>query len=166
MEQLGIQTSLLLAQIVNFAIIAFILTKLLFKPILTMIEKRKKEIQQGLELSEKMKLEEEKIKIKQEQIMEKARADARALLDQTKKEAAVAEKQIIAEAHEEAAVISEKAKKESERLGEEMRKNVQKEAIKLAEAITIQLTKSVISQQDQHKLITQQIKKLQGLQLK
>lgn len=47
MEQLGIEPQLLLAQLVNFLIILFVLSKLLYKPILGMIEKRKKEIAEG-----------------------------------------------------------------------------------------------------------------------
>lgn len=165
MEQLGIQPSLLLAQIVNFAIIAFVLTKLLYKPILTMLEKRKKEIQTGLALTEKMKLEEEKLKVKQDKLLDAARADARQILEKAKQDAAAEEKQIVAEAHTEAAAVLEKAKAEAERMHLDMRKDVQKEAVRLAQAMTEQLVKSILSQQDQHKLINQQIKKLETVRV-
>ena len=42
MEKLGIEPQLLLAQLVNFGIIIFVLSKFLYKPILDMLEKRKK----------------------------------------------------------------------------------------------------------------------------
>jgi F-type H+-transporting ATPase subunit b len=165
MEQLGIQPSLLLAQIINFAIIAFVLTKLLYKPILGMLEKRKKEIQSGLALTEKMKLEEEKLKVKQDKLLDAARADAHQILEKAKQDAAAEEKQIVAEAHTEAAAVLAKAKAEAERLHLEMRKDIQKEAVRLAQAMTEQLVKSVLSQQDQHKLINQQIKKLETVKV-
>ena len=41
MEQLGIEPKLLAAQLVNFSIILFVLTKLLYTPILSILEKRK-----------------------------------------------------------------------------------------------------------------------------
>ena len=87
MEQLGIEPKLLLAQIVNFLIIAFVLTKLLYKPILAMLEKRKKEIAQGLELTEKMRLAEEKYKEKEEKLLSEARREARTIVEAAEKEA-------------------------------------------------------------------------------
>ena len=44
MEKLGIEPVLLAAQIVNFLVILVVLQKLLYKPILGMLEKRKREI--------------------------------------------------------------------------------------------------------------------------
>jgi F-type H+-transporting ATPase subunit b len=165
MEQLGIQPSLLLAQIVNFAIIAFVLTKLLYKPILSMLEKRKQEIQDGLALTEKMRLEEEKMKAKHEKFMETARTDARDILEKAKKEAQEEEKRILAEAHTEATALLEKAKVEGENYRTEIRKDVQKESIQLAQAMVTLLTKNILSQQDQHKLVSQQIKKLETMHI-
>jgi len=54
MEKLGIEPTLLLAQILNFLIIAFVLTKILYKPILQLLDKRKKTIEEGLRLTQKM----------------------------------------------------------------------------------------------------------------
>jgi F-type H+-transporting ATPase subunit b len=160
MEQLGIQPSLLLAQIVNFVIIAVVLTKLLYKPILSMLEKRKKEIEAGLELTEKMRTEEEKLKVKQDKILEAARMEAREMLEKAKKDAANEEKEIIAQAHVESTQLIEKAKVEIDRLHAEMRQSVNREAVRLAEAMTIQITKSMLTSEVQHKLIAQQVKNL------
>lgn len=48
MEQLGIDAKLLVAQMVNFLIIVFVLSKILYKPILTMLDKRRKEIEKRI----------------------------------------------------------------------------------------------------------------------
>jgi len=58
MEKLGIEPSLLLAQIINFAIIVVVLSKLLYKPILSMLEKRKREIEESLRLTDKLRADE------------------------------------------------------------------------------------------------------------
>jgi F-type H+-transporting ATPase subunit b len=163
MEQLGIDTSLLLAQIVNFSIIMFVLTKLLYKPILGMLEKRRKEIEAGLSLTEKMRLEEEKMKEKKDKMTEGARKDARRLLEEAKKEAQEQEKRIVSEAHVQAAAIIEKGKAEVERQQEQMRKDLEKEAVDLAVAMARQLTKSILSARDQHKLISKQLKEIESV---
>jgi F-type H+-transporting ATPase subunit b len=165
MEQLGIQPSLLLAQIVNFSIIAFVLTKLLYKPILSMLAKRKKEIEAGLALTEKMRLEEEKMKVKQDKIMETARRDARELLEAAKKDAQVVEKQIVADAHKQEEEIIAKGKLEVEALRAEMLKGAQLESIVLATKMAERLTASILSGDDQHKLIAKQLKQLESVKV-
>ena len=49
MENIGIEPYQLLTQVINFALMIFILTKLLYKPILKGLEERKKKIEEGLE---------------------------------------------------------------------------------------------------------------------
>ena len=58
----------LLFQIINFAVLVFILKKFLYKPILTIIDQRNKKIQDSIKAAEKTLEEKEKI----EQIKKKA----------------------------------------------------------------------------------------------
>lgn len=160
MEQLGIEPKLLLAQIINFSIIIFVLTKLLYKPILSMLEKRKREIEQGLALTQKMKDEEEKLVQRKEKQLTETRRQAQQIIEEAKKHGREAEKEILAQAHQEAAEIITKGKHEAQRLLETAGKNVQKEAIELAVAMTKRLVRSVLSPTDQHKLIQKQLKQL------
>ncbi len=73
MEKLGIDPVMLVTQIINFAILAFILTKFLYKPILKLLDERQKKIAEGLELSQKMKLKEEEIQKEKEPVLHKAK---------------------------------------------------------------------------------------------
>ena len=84
MEQLGIEPKLLAAQLVNFSIILFVLTKLLYTPILSILEKRKKQIEEGLLLTEKMKAEEIKMEEKKEKLLDQARKDAHVIIEEGK----------------------------------------------------------------------------------
>ena len=54
MEKLGIEPILLLTQVINFTILVVVLTKFLYKPILKMLDERKKKIEEGLTLSREM----------------------------------------------------------------------------------------------------------------
>ena len=161
MEQLGIEPNLLLAQIVNFLIIFFVLSKLLYKPILGMLEKRKKEIAAGLELTQKMREEEEKMNVRKEKLFEEARKEARNLVEAGKKEADAQAKEIIEEAHEQAQSVMAKGKEEVIALRTSMEKDVRHAAVGIAEAMTKQLLSQVLSAADQHKLIQKHLTELE-----
>ncbi len=161
MEQLGIEPKLLLAQIVNFLIIFFVLSKLLYKPILDMLEKRKKEITAGLELTEKLRAEEEKTNVRKEKVLDEARREARNIVEAGKKEAEAQARDIIEAAHTQAQGIIAKGKDDIVELRAGMEKDVRKAAVDIAQAMTKQLLSQILSSADQHKLIQKHIKELE-----
>lgn len=163
MEKLGIEPRLLLAQIVNFAIIVFVLSKFLYKPILDMLEKRKKEIAAGLKLTEDMKSEEEKVAAKKQKMLEVTRKEASDIIEEARKQAKEEEKEIIAQAHKDAEVIMAKGKADAEAARVEMEKSVEKSAIDLAVSISERLLTGVLSADDKHKLIAKHIKELESV---
>lgn len=160
MEQLGIETSLLLAQIINFSIIVFVLSRLLYKPILTMLEKRRKEIEEGLALTDNMRQEEERLKEKREKVLEEARKDAKKIMEEARSRAREVEKDVLAGAHKANEEMKEKAEKEIEALKHKMKKDIEMHAVGLAVAMTKQLVASVLTARDQHTLIEKQVKEL------
>jgi len=160
MDKLGIEPKLLIAQIINFLIIVIVLSKLLYKPILNMLAKRKKEIEDGLKLTEKMREEEEKFKEKKQKMLETTRGEAAAILEEARKQAKEEEKDIIASAHKEAGAIIVKGKAEVGRQRVEMEKGVTKSAIELAVSMSERLLTGVLSNEDKHKLISKHVKEL------
>jgi len=163
MEQLGIEPKLLLAQIINFSIIIFVLSKLLYKPILAMLEKRKKEIEKGLALSQRMQEEEVKLKQKQEKMLDETRKQARMILEEAKKQGKEAEREIVNEAHKEAKEIVEKGRLELAHLHKEMEKDLRKESVALATAMAKRLLVSVMKEDKQHQLLESQLKELESM---
>lgn len=165
MDQLGIEPNLLLAQIVNFLIIFFVLSKFLYKPILGMLEKRKKEIAAGLELTEKMREEEEKMNVRKDKVFEEARKEARLIVESGKKEADSQGKEIIAAAHVQAQAVIAKGKVDVESLRTNMEKDVRQAAVGIAEAMTKQLLTKILSPADQHKLIQKHLTELEKVRV-
>ena len=161
MEKLGIEPNLLLAQIVNFLIIFFVLSKFLYKPILGMLEKRKKEIAAGLELTEKMRADEEKMNVRKEKLMEEARKEVQNIVEAGKKEADARGKEIIEAAHEAAGGIIAKGKADVAALRTSMEKDVRRAAVDIAVAMTKQLLLKILTPADQHKLIQKHVKELE-----
>src|SRR3989344_2654121 len=72
LKSFGIQPTLLLAQIVNFLIILFLLSKFFYKPIIRMLEDRKKRIDQSLTKTDLIT----EAKNRAEQIIENANLEA------------------------------------------------------------------------------------------
>lgn len=161
MQQFGIEPNLLLAQIVNFLIIFFVLSKLLYKPILGMLEKRKKEIAAGLELTEKMRQEEEKMNARKEKLLEEARREAQNIVEAGNKEADAQGKEIIEAAHEAAAGILAKGKTDVTELQRSMEKDVRRAAVDIAVAMSKQLLTKILTPADQHRLIQKHVKELE-----
>lgn len=152
---------LLVAQIVNFFIIMVLLKKYLYKPILSLLEKRRKEIAEGVALSSKMKEEEEKLRIKEEAAMGKAREEAMAIIESAKKQAKDVEKELIAKAHEQASAIVVRAKEEAGEFKKEAQVSLRREAVELAVRMAQRLLASVMTAKAQHAVINAHMKDLE-----
>ncbi len=161
MDKLGIEPTLLAAQVVNFLIIIVVLQKLLYKPILTMLEKRRREIAEGVELTSKLREGEEKLKEKQEKALGQAREDALAIIEEAKKQAKEVEKELVAEAHTQAAAIITRAKLEAEETHKTAKNAIAAEAVDLAVVMAKRLLSSVMGPKEQHALISKRVKDLE-----
>lgn len=161
MDKLGIEPKLLLAQVINFSIIMFVLGKLLYKPILNMLAKRKKEIEEGLRLTEAMRQEEEKLELKKQKMLENSRKEGQVLIEESRKQAKAEEKEILDEAHRQAEQIIAKAHVDIENARAVMEKEVRASAIELAVAMSKKLLMNVLSNDDKHKLIGKHLKELE-----
>lgn len=74
LSDFGVQPVLLLAQIVNFLVLLFILQKLLYKPVLKVLEERKRKIEESLTNAEEIKKRlEETTQEEQKRILEAVR---------------------------------------------------------------------------------------------
>ncbi len=161
MKELGIEPLLLLAQIVNFGIIFFVLQKFLYKPVLAMIDKRKKEIDDGLDTAKRLQHEEEKGKEKQEKLVSDAKKEARALLEEAKKQAEEQKKTVLAEAHKEAQTIVAKSKTQAEAKAKALEEDMRRQAVDLAALMVQKLLPEVLSDADHKKVIATQLKALE-----
>ena len=121
LHNFGVEWQLLLAQIINFLIIFYLLKRFLYKPIFTLLKKREDTIKEGMEKAEEGK---------------KALVDAQKKEKKLIKEAQDTAKKIIQDAREQgktvAKEIEEKAKKQANRMLEEAQTQIEQET-KLAE---------------------------------
>ena len=127
MEALGLDIKLLLAQIINFGILFFVLKKILYKPVIKILDDRKKAIEESSRNSQKIEeelknLEERKTKVI-ETIQNEAKKDKEKLIALAQEE----KKKIIDEAKKTADAEVSKSVRKIEAAQEESLENIKKE---------------------------------------
>ena len=133
----GLETKLFIAQIVNFAILLFILKKFLYKPITQMLEERRNKIKQGLDDAEnahKALLDADTQKIA---ILKTAKTDADKILENVKASSETLKQKSAEDAKKQASEIIETAKKQA--------KDEFDKATKQVGVMSVDLSKKIIS---------------------
>lgn len=118
---LGIDIKILAAQIINFAIVVYVLQRFLYKPVLSMLDKRRREIEEGLKLKADMEEEKEKLVERRKKIVKDANSEAQRIV---------------------AAAVTD-AKKEGERIVEEARVEAKQEFDKRMAEVARERTKTI-----------------------
>lgn len=122
-SKLGVEWTLLLAQVVNFAIVAFVLWKFAYKPVLAMLEKRRTRIEKSIAEAERiendrMKMNEEytntlaRAQEEAEKIVSEAKKNGEQLLADMRTEAEAEYKKVLTRAQQDIAEQTEQAKHE------------------------------------------------------
>lgn len=163
MEKLGIEPIQLLTQTFNFLVLVFILGKFLYKPILKKLEERRKKIEEGLQYTEKMKKALEENEKKRQEIINKAKDEARTIVEEGKKTGKKVEAEIIEKAHKEAKEIVERGGKELELERQQMEKQLKIDTVEIAEAFTMKILSEVLDKDNQEKIIDKKIKQFASL---
>lgn len=163
MEQLGIEPIQLATQVFNFVVMVVILTKFLYKPILKKLEERRKKIEDGLALTEKMKLELEKNDKKRQEIIDKAMEEAGKIIEDGKKTGKKVEAEIIEKAQGEANTVLEKGKQELERERLEMERELRLQTVEIAQTWVETVLKEVLRGKNQQATINKKIRDLARL---
>jgi F-type H+-transporting ATPase subunit b len=116
----GLEWPKFLAQLILFIVVYFVLKKFAFGPIITMLEERRKKIEEGQLNAQKIKQQLAEAEKRHQEILIKANAEAQKLIDQAREsagvvadrktqEAVAAAEQIIAKAQEAAALEYERS---------------------------------------------------------
>jgi F-type H+-transporting ATPase subunit b len=148
----GVNAWLLFSQIISFSIVAFLLQKFAYKPILTILEERRKKIAEGLANAEKIKQQLAESEARVQEILTKANADAQRMIDEARTSAqAVADKrtqQAIAEAEQIIAKAREATGIEREKIMAELKREVGR----LVVDTTAKVTGKVLTGEDQQRI--------------
>jgi F-type H+-transporting ATPase subunit b len=153
MDRLGINLGFLLFQIFNFTIIALVLYAVAYKPIVNMLEERKKKIAQGFEDAQVAAEARANAEKEAEKILAEAQAQASQVVRDATERAETAGREVIAEYETEAAKAKEAALAEAALERDRMLADLRGQIAALAMAATQKLVGEALDEKRQHALI-------------
>ena len=153
MDRLGINLGFLLFQIFNFTIIALVLYAVAYKPIVKMLEERKKKIAQGYEDAQVAAEARANAEKEAEKVLAEAQAQASQVVREATERAETAGREMIAEYESEAAKAKEAALAEAAVERDRMLADVRGQIAALAMAATQKLVGETLDEKRQHALI-------------
>src|SRR5262245_37039675 len=159
-EQFGVDWPHLISQTLSFGIVAFLLHRFAYKPILKVLEERRNRIQESLKNAERIKEELAKTEAARKEVLEKAQLEASRLIEEARAAAArvqeretqkavAAAEQIIAQARQAAAA-------DHARMLAELRREVGR----LVVQTTTTVTGKILTPDDQRRLADETAKEL------
>ena len=151
-DTFGWNWELFLSQVISFTIVAFLLRRFAYTPILAVLEDRRRKIEEGMLNAEKIRKELAEAEKRYQEIVAKANADAQRMIDEAREssshlaerkqqEAITAAEQILAKAKEAAALEHER-----------QMQNLKRELGRLVIDTTAKVTGKVLTPEDQKRL--------------
>lgn len=147
-------------QMINFALVVFVLNRFLYKPVLNLLEDRKKKVLEASKAADQAMQEKTQIEAKRDELLKKAKKDAVTILAQARSQAA-----ILARNQEEAShqKLSEKRSKVEKELKELKKEALEKQAGEIKEAALLIAEKVLaenIDEKKQSQLLESELNKI------
>jgi F-type H+-transporting ATPase subunit b len=158
LTNLGIDWKLLVAQIINFLVLLFVLWKFAYGPIVAMLEKRQKKIEQGLKDAEKSHKKLLESAEKEKEVLRQARTEAKEIVEKAKEQAERSRSEMAVEAKTQAEKIISNAKLEIEREKEKTISEIKAEIGGLVVAATEKVIGEKIDEKKDKKLIEESLR--------
>ncbi|MFZ2804033.1 MAG: F0F1 ATP synthase subunit B [Patescibacteria group bacterium] len=157
---LGINGGLLIAQLINFVIVLLVMWKWVYTPLVAMMDKRTKEIQDGIDNAKRAEDAFSSASAEKERIIQAARAEAHAFLETAKGQAETLRKEKLAETKTEIEKIAMEAKDRLKAEREATFDALKGDIGKLV-AMATQKVASNMDEKGQHELIERAVKDLE-----
>jgi F-type H+-transporting ATPase subunit b len=151
-DTFGWNWKLFLAQVVSFCIVAFLLRRFAYKPILAVLEDRRQKIEEGQLNAEKIRKELAEAEKRYQEIVAKANADAQRMIDDARESAAHLSERKQQEAITAAEQIVAKAKEAAALEHERQMQTLKRELGRLVIDTTAKVTGKVLTSDDQKRL--------------
>src|ERR1700732_3073233 len=143
---------LFLSQVISFVIVALLLRRFAYKPILAVLEERRRRIEEGLINADKIKKELAEAEKRYAEILAKANADAQKMIDEARESAAHLSERKQQEAVTAAEQILVKAKEAAALEHERQMQTLKRELGRLVVETTEKVTGKVLTPDDQKRL--------------
>jgi F-type H+-transporting ATPase subunit b len=154
-KEFGVDWPHFIAQVVSFGIVAFLLQKFAYKPVLSMLETRRQQIAEGIANAEKIKTELARTEAQRLEIMAQANGQATKLIEEARAAAARVQEQETQKAIAAAEQIILKAREAAAQDHARMLAELKREVGRLVVHTTATVTGKILTPDD-HKRITEE----------
>jgi F-type H+-transporting ATPase subunit b len=151
-EQFGWAPKLFLSQVISFIIVALVLRRFAYKPILQVLEERRQRIQEGQLNAEKIKQQLAEAEKRHAEILSQANAQAQKMIDEARQSAGLVAERKEQEAIASAEQIMAKAREASAIEHEKTMMELKRELGRLVVDTTAKVTGKVLTSEDQRRL--------------
>lgn len=159
LDKLGIDWRMIVAQIVNFSILLFVLIKVLYKPLTKMLEDRRGKIEKGLKDADEAHVARGKAESEKQLILAEARREALEIINRSRVEAEEVKQQLILEGQSEKTQLIQSGREQAELEKTKAMKDAESSVGELVVALTKKLIGSVLTKEQDKKLIQQVFEK-------
>jgi len=151
-DTFGWNWKLFLSQVISFCIVAFLLRRFAYKPILAVLEDRRRKVEEGQLNAEKIRKELAEAEKRYQEIVAKANADAQRMIDEARESSAHVAERKQQEAIAAAEQILAKAKEAAALEHERQMQTLKRELGRLVVDTTAKVTGKVLTPEDQKRL--------------
>ncbi len=159
----GVNWKFVFAQAVNFCIVAYILHRFAFKPVLATIEERQQKIADGLQYAEEMKTKLAETGRARAETLNQAREEARKIVQQARDNASAHMDKQTREAAEKAEDMLQKGRAENERQRRQMLSDVRQEVARLVAQTAAKVLRKQLSEEEKTNISRSAAKEIASL---
>lgn len=151
---LGINGGLMIAQVVNFLLLAGVMGAFIWKPAVNMLDSRSAKIQKGIEDAAAAAKARQNAEAEAEKILTEARAERQKMLNEARETAEDVRKQMEAEAEADAKEIREAAQAEADAQRNAQLADVREDVVKIATAVAGRVLGEELDEDKQRDLVS------------
>lgn len=159
-KQFGVDWPMFISQCISFSIVAFLLHRFAYKPVLRVLEERREKIADGLANAEKIKADLANAQAKSQEILNAANVQGNKLIEEARTSAAKVLEQETQKAIATANDIVTKARQASEAELVRMKTELRKEVGRLVVATSAKVTGNILTAEQQSRLAEDTAKQL------
>jgi F-type H+-transporting ATPase subunit b len=159
-ETFAVTWQLFLSQVISFSIVAFLLHRFAYQPILSVLADRRQRIAEGLANADKIKVELAAAQAARQELLLKAGAEANQLIDEARAAAARVQELETQKAINQAEQIIAKAREAAQGDYERMKQDLRAEMGRLAVTLAAQVSGKILTVEDQRRLADETSKQI------
>lgn len=148
----GIDWQLIVAQAINFVIVAFLLWRFAFKPVMATLDERQKKISEGLQFAEESKKQLAETEKKQGEVLREANNRAQEILHEAREKAGQFEEKMKADTAAQIEEMRKRAEEANERERQKIMSEVREEIARLVVLTSAKVLRRELDEEERHRL--------------